>query len=355
MSNDEASKAVRPKAGQNSQDASSSLTAASQEEQALDTAAMFNHLMREIKQLKEGMQNMDIDGEIESLLEQEVDANGALDNAIEEGEIREDLADNESLDARVSKLTEPKSTSDVLTDIALDLKINEPTGEPVDEGLAGIVQSLLKEKLPEEKFQKKIGQYPRPQNVENLKTPRVNPLIWSQLSAQIRTHDSKSQKIQSALVGSIAATIKATDLALKQQQPDKEIVTALTDSVALALQSFHDMNVTRRLAMKNDLHQDYASLCSSTTLEAPSEYLFGDLSKLTRDIADANKLAKRVRRGSRGRQQSNRSNYNASGQRYSPYSSGNRRFPAANQRGIGDFLSRGHYPKTKMKRAAKQN
>ena len=47
--------------------------------------------------------------------------------------------------------------------------------------------------------------------------------------------------------------------------------------------------------MKNDLHHDYAALCTSTTIPPTSEYLFGDLSKLTKDISDANKLAKKVR------------------------------------------------------------
>ena len=324
-------------------DTSSPSTAAGQADSALDTAQMFSHLMKEMQQLKDGLRSQytpseaDLDGDVESLLDEVGD--GGPDHTIEEGEIRDET---ESFDARVSKLTEPPSTSDVLTDIALDLKINELTGEPVNESLAGIVHGLLKEKLPDEKYQKKIGLYPRPKNVEALKTPRVNPLIWSQLSAQNRTHDSQAQKTQNALVGSITATIKATDLALKQRQPDKGLVTALTDSVALAMQSFHDMNIARRLAMKSDLHQDYASLCSSATLEAPSEYLFGDLSKLTKDIADAHKLTKRVRRAPRGRQHSQRSHRE---QRYSPYPPGNRRF-SAGQRGNGDFLSRGHYPKT---------
>ena len=197
-----------------------------------------------------------------------------------------------SYDTRVAKLIATQPASDVLSHIALDLQVKELPGEPINESLASIVLSLLKEKLPEEKVQKKLGQYPRPQNVDDLKTPRVNPLIWSQLTAQNRTHDSKAQKTQSVLVGSIAAMIKAADLALKQQQ-NKEIVTALTDGIALAMQSFHDMNIARRLTMKNDLHHDYAALCRSTTLESPSEYLFGDLSKLTKDIADANKLAKK--------------------------------------------------------------
>ena len=43
--------------------------------------------------------------------------------------------------------------------------------------------------------------------------------------------------------------------------------------------------------MKKDLHRDYSALCNSTTVPPTSEYLFGDLSKLTKNISDANKQA----------------------------------------------------------------
>ena len=45
--------------------------------------------------------------------------------------------------------------------------------------------------------------------------------------------------------------------------------------------------------MKEDLHRDYAPPCTSTSISATSEYSFGDLSKLTKDISDATKLAKK--------------------------------------------------------------
>ena len=47
--------------------------------------------------------------------------------------------------------------------------------------------------------------------------------------------------------------------------------------------------------MKKDLHRDYSALCNNTTVPPTSEYLFGDLSKLTKDISNANKLARKVR------------------------------------------------------------
>ena len=75
----------------------------------------------------------------------------------------------------------------------------------MDEELANIVNSLLKDKIPHEKTQAKVDQYPNPANIEGLRTPRVNPLIWSQLPAQVRTQDSKHQKSQNSLVAAVVA------------------------------------------------------------------------------------------------------------------------------------------------------
>ena len=61
------------------------------------------------------------------------------------------------------------------------------------------------------------------------------------------------------------------------------------------MQCFHDMNSSRRQVMNKDLHRNYSALCNNTTVPHTSEYLFGDLSKLTKDISDANKLARKVR------------------------------------------------------------
>ena len=75
-----------------------------------------------------------------------------------------------------------------------------------------------------------------------------------------------------------------------------ELLTETTDAVALAIQSYHDINVKRRQTTRKDLHKDYAALCSSTNITGASDYLFGDLSKLTKDISEANKLTKKVQR-----------------------------------------------------------
>ena len=253
----------------------------------------------------------------------------------DDGELEHADADKESivsLDTKVNELTKAREagnkkseSTSALHDIAQDLDLSEKTGSAVDEELANIVNSLLKDKIPDEKTQAKVDQYPKPANIEGLRTPRVNPLIWSQLPAQVRTQDSKHQKSQNSLVAAVVAITKATDIVLKQNQPDnKELLTTLTDGIALAMNCLHDMNSTRRQSMKRDLHRDYAALCNATTVPSSSELLFGDLSKLTKDISDANKLTKKVRpashSSSRGRKSTftNHSSANRN-RRFAPY------------------------------------
>ena len=163
-----------------SNDNCSTSTAAGQADQATDPTTVFNHLLQEMKQLNKNFRSFNTPSAADVVADSASEDEGAIEQQqFEEGEVREDgETDNMSLDTRVAKLTATQPTSDVLSDIALDLKVKELTGEPINEGLASIVLSLLKEKLPDEKVQKKLGQYPRPQNVEDLKTPRVNPLIW---------------------------------------------------------------------------------------------------------------------------------------------------------------------------------
>ena len=132
------------------------------------------------------------------------------------------------------------SGSKLLAEIVQDLDIEEKTGNDVDEGLVKLLNGLLNDKLQEDKVQTRIDKYPRPGNVEGLRTPRVNPLIWNQILPQARTNDSKSQKSQNALVASIVAMIKATTLVLESEDANataqnKVIMSTLTDAITLAM------------------------------------------------------------------------------------------------------------------------
>ena len=144
--------------------------------------------------------------EVKALKEQVTTPKESVELVETDPEVEESLMgdenndDIESLSTRVARLGSSPAeqtkdgTKSLLQDIASELDLSERTDNPVDEGLAKIVLSLLKDKLPEEKSQARIDKYSRPEIVEGLRTPRVNPLIWNQLPAHVRTQDSKSQK-----------------------------------------------------------------------------------------------------------------------------------------------------------------
>lgn len=262
-----------------------------------------------------------------------------------------DNNDTDSPDERAANLTaSSQKEPSILDDIARDLDASEKTGPAASEELAGIVNSLLKEKLPEEKIQMKVDLHPRPQNVTGLRTPRVNPLIWNQISAPSRTNDFKAQKTQNALVAGVVAMIKATDMIPHSALKDnKELIKLMTDSMALTIQGHHDLNSARRRAMKTDLNKDYAALCSSSPMDQTSEYLFGDLSKLAKDITDANRLTKKVRPSSstqtncrRDKRFNGKKNYGNN--RYVPFRGGR-----------SDFLAKGSFPRNRKKEGSTNN
>jgi hypothetical protein len=115
------------------------------------------------------------------------DDHGGHDNNSERNEVeRADAGSVLSVDAKVEHLLKSTQTSrekdattsrnTLLSSIAAELTVSEKTGDAVQQDLANIVTSLFKARLPDEKVQSKLAKYPRPQNIENLLTPRVNPL-----------------------------------------------------------------------------------------------------------------------------------------------------------------------------------
>ena len=199
--------------------------------------------------------------------------------------------------------------------------------------------------MPDDKIKAKLDKYKRPENIKGLRTPKVNPLSWSQLSATIKAQDARSQKGQNAFIGSVIAMTKATNLVLAKYNQDRDLITLLTDAIAMALQFNHEVNHSRRVAMKKELHKNYAALCNSSTVEGSSELLFGDLSRLAKDISEANKLTKKVRpphsMNSRGNKYGGRSSCGLS--------QGNRRFHPTQKGNPMIFLGKSRFSKQTKK------
>lgn len=264
------------------------------EQPNLDVSGMFSALLQEMRMMNSNFSSF------HATAEDEVAASNpdVLSNS-DDGGTAADGTDNalENLLGNVNRSKDEQSNKgDVLNDIAQDLNFNERTDPDINEQLASIFNNLLKSKLSEDKLKEKMDKYVRPANMADLKIPRVNTLIWNQLSDNMKAQDRKAQKSQAILMGSINAGIKAANLAISKYAGDRGLVKLLSDCVALALQYNHEVNQGRRMSMKKELHKDYAAICNVRPAEeGGSEFLFGDLSKVTKEITEANKLTKKVR------------------------------------------------------------
>jgi hypothetical protein len=190
--------------------------------EAESSTSMYMALLNEMRAINTNITSMhdDINNLVVVNEDSDMPENGGdVDGADDEAEREEgtDTVSVVSVDTKVEHLLTSAQTSQeksattsqasLLSSIAQDLTVSEKTGNAVHKDLANIVASLLKNKLSDEKVQSKLTKYPRPENIDNLQTPRVNPLIWNHISATVRSTDVKYQKIQQSLIGAISAMI----------------------------------------------------------------------------------------------------------------------------------------------------
>ena len=87
-----------------------------------------------------------------------------------------------------------RQKSEVLNSLKQDL-LKEDASPEVDSELETIINSMLKDRLPEEKLQDKMNKYHRPKNCTNLTKVRVNQALLDNLSPAVRSQDVKLQKV----------------------------------------------------------------------------------------------------------------------------------------------------------------
>ena len=185
-------------------------------------------------------------------------------------------------------LDTPASASDEsFQTLADEFSVSERTSAPLSTGLAGIVNGLLKDKLPKEKLQEVQPQYVRPENCPNLVAPKVNKQIWQQMRQDTRNADSALQKTQGLMLSGLCAILQVCNKAVGDQK------CILTHSTVLLLAANREFNLKRRDLIRLDLNKHYGSLCNPSV--AISTQLFGDdLNKEVEEVTKSNKLSSKV-------------------------------------------------------------
>ena len=191
---------------------------------------------------------------------------------------------------------------------------NSETGPPVSARLATLVDAMAtgSKCLTEEKLREKEQKYKRPENIQHLRVPKVNPELWNQLDHNTKSQDIKSQRQQKLLLTAVNAMVRTTDNWMtdrelkrnlkKKGSNAREMFDAITDSVSMLLKAVHDVSMDRRNKVLNSpmVNNKYKRLAST---EIPiTDNLFGDnLKEAMAAIDNSSKLGNNFTKSAKGR------------------------------------------------------
>ncbi|XP_038067019.1 uncharacterized protein LOC119737026 [Patiria miniata] len=246
--------------------------------------------------------------------------------------------DHESSVARLLEETNPDTASttaatsennseqnELLANIAQDFQIDEQTSDAVHAQLASIANSIMRDKLSDDKVKDMYKTYNRPKNCEKVIPTKVNKLIWDNMSSSTRSQDVKFQKIQTSVIKSVVPVLQLSEQLLqasKKKELDKLDIKPLlrnaTDAIALMANANYQLNMRRREFIKQDINPNFKHLCDTTVQF--TEQLFGDdLPKQVKDMSEVNKVGLKLAissRGGRARGRSGHRSYDRGGHQY---------------------------------------
>jgi hypothetical protein len=235
-------------------------------------------------------------------------------------------------------LTEKKSGSATKTDTGNESKTREDeiiniieqslpkdeTGNPVNQKLADMVNTLMHKKDVDKSLREQIKTLceatKRPENCVGLKNTRVDEPIWHRLQPSTRSLDTKHQEVQTFLLKATTEVVLLLNEVIEKEIDSKTMVTKLMKVVEFLSFANYELNCRRKEALRKDIDsENYLGLfAKSATM---NEFLFGgDLQKKLDEIEKSNKVVSKVVPG-RGGFHQRRGNYKDRRftKRYNPY------------------------------------
>ncbi|XP_071483612.1 uncharacterized protein [Diadema antillarum] len=88
---------------------------------------------------------------------------------------------------------------------AAKFAVSACVGDPINDELANSTNYLISHCLEEKSMEESAANYPAPSNCPNLLVPKVNPVIWDNVTQTTRSRDVKLQRIYSSAVPPIQA------------------------------------------------------------------------------------------------------------------------------------------------------
>ena len=191
----------------------------------------------------------------------------------------------------------PPKKRGLLTQLAKDLLLDESVGDPVGEEVADYIKAAFKRDIQYEELKKRCKDFPRPSNLEEFSTPKINEVIWGKLPQSVRDRDRGWQNNHITFMSIMSGVSRVVEI-LGDQDPEvpwiKDCVTGLAGAITLSSALSKNWHKSRREDLKTALPPDFKRLASKDVPPSP-EWLFGnDLEGSIKIVEGQNRLAKKM-------------------------------------------------------------
>ena len=199
----------------------------------------------------------------------------------------------------------------------------EKLGNKVDEDLSEIANRAFKKACTSEMFTSLVkDKYPRPANVEWVKTPEVPYNVYRRLSSDYKDKDKLLKQVQENFVPVASSLVHALDkLGSGDLNGGLDI---LSDTLLGFGYAFTSITDKRRFLIKPKLPDDYKGLISEDCPPTPAN-LLGDISENTKKISETDKITAQMDKHSKSGKEKGKKNSNYKSKPYDRSSSSSSR------------------------------
>ena len=204
------------------------------------------------------------------------------------------LFGEQDIDEGVNASASLQSQEDFLMEVANAIATEKPTGPPISEHLAKILNEKFHIELELAQRKGLIEKYLTPENCTGFYRPRINKEIWASMTSASKVSDRSYMALQDALVTASSALALSIDDILKVREKNSDldcqtIVARQIDVITLLGHVSKELSYRRKEALRSVIHPDFRGACGRTT--KPTTLLFGDdLPKIMQEVRTTSRI-----------------------------------------------------------------
>ena len=197
----------------------------------------------------------------------------------------------------IPKVNASGNLADFFKEQLVQVKESDKVAPRLDDELAVVVNKILSEAIYPTDMDKLSKAYPRIENVEFMKVPKLDSEIYDAIDQKVRNFDQSLQNIQKAIMSAVSAIAPTLRLVYNRQETDQElngVGRQLGESIKLLGYATNNLSTKRRELIKPSLDPKYAKTMSKVQDSSPDWLFGGDLVTTTRKCEVSQKIGEKV-------------------------------------------------------------